>query len=222
MAREDYTPQYVNSSLLRQCLSDMHTMLCTAEEMFEAATTCLLDNEPLEMDLRARDQEINEGENRIRRSVLEHMVMSPKQDLVFSLVLVSVVQDVERVGDLAKSLARTSQLATGYRMGPHVQTLRDLRDRVRAMFPLTRDGFLDSDEAAAKQVMETHDQVKKDVTNFLVGLAESEEDSVNQAVVLTLAAQLMGRVSGHLSNLLSAIVMPYDQLRNAPDWATKA
>ena len=97
--------------LVEQSLDDMGAMLDTAAEMFAAATAYLLDNAPLTVDLSARDEDINAREQRVRRAVLEHMTIDPRDELALSLLIISVVQDAERCGDLAKSIATAANLA---------------------------------------------------------------------------------------------------------------
>ena len=91
-----------------------------------ASTACVLDNEILDIDLSALDEQINQGEMSLRRSVLEHLTIDPKRELVFSLKLLSIVHEAERIGDLTKSLEKTGRLAKKPRMGKRVKPLRDM------------------------------------------------------------------------------------------------
>ena len=49
------------------------------------------------VDLVEMDDVVDEGEREVRRTVLEHLSMNPRQDLVASLILVSIVNDAERI-----------------------------------------------------------------------------------------------------------------------------
>lgn len=204
--------------LVNQSLGDMGAMLDTAAEMFAAATAYLLDNEPLTLDLSARDEEINARERKVRRAVLEHVTIDPRDELALSLLLISVVQDAERCGDLAKSIAKAADLADAPRTGRHVEALRRIRDRVQALFPQAREAFLKADARGARAIMEAHDALKKEVTGYLRRLAEADDLSVNHAVVLATAARMIGRVSSHLSNIISSVALPFDQIRRSPTW----
>ncbi|HLT46960.1 MAG TPA: PhoU domain-containing protein [Rubricoccaceae bacterium] len=204
--------------LVEQSLDDMGAMLDTAAEMFAAATAYLLDNAPLTVDLSARDEDINAREQRVRRAVLEHMTIDPRDELALSLLIISVVQDAERCGDLAKSIAKAANLAKGPRSGRHVEALRAICDRVQALFPKARAAFLEADSRQARAIMEEHDALKKEVTGYLRRLAEADDLSVNHAVVLATAARMVGRVSSHLSNIISSVVLPFDQIRRSPTW----
>lgn len=203
--------------LIDRSLRRIGEMLDVSAQMFAASTGYLLDNEPVEVDLSELDDRVNEGEAFVRRAVLEHMVSDPKVETSFSLLLVSIVQDAERCGDLAKSLAKAAELATSPRMGDHVEALRPIRDRVRDMYPRTRRAFVEGDAAAARTVMEEHLQTKDDVAAFLATLAASDAPT-NEAVVLSVGSRMIGRTSSHLSNIISAVALPFDQVRNAPTW----
>ncbi len=204
--------------LVEQSMTDLGVMLDTADSMFAAATNCLLDNEPLHVDLSAQDETVNQGEQKIRRAVLEHILADPRGELALSLLLVSIVQDAERLGDLAKSIAKASALATAPRMGPHVDRLREVRDRVQGAFPRVRRSFIVGDAKAGRAVMDEHAQTKADVGDFLTTLAQADDVTPNQAVVLAITSRMIGRTSSHLSNIVSAVALPFDQVRNAPTW----
>ena len=203
-------------ALIDLSVRQLLTMLETAGEMFDAATALLLDNEPLQDDLSERDQGINASESAIRRSVLEHVSVAPQEELSFSLILVSVVQEAERCGDLAKNLASIADLADAPRMGGHVEALRPIRDRVASMFPRVRSAFERDDDTVARAVMDEHTRTKLDVADYLRGLASAGDVTANQAVVLATSARMIGRTSSHLSNIISGVALPFDELRNSP------
>lgn len=205
--------------LIVRAVEDIAAMLDTSAEMFSEASSCLLDNQPVSVDLAALDERVNEGEQSVRRAVLEHVVAAPQDETSFSLLLVSVVQDAERCGDLAKTLAKVSDLADAPRMGDHVQALRVVRDRVRDAFPRARRAFVQGDSAEARVLMDLHARTKKDVADYLRAVTADDTLSPNEAAVLAMAARIIGRVSSHLSNVISAVALPFDQVRNAPTWA---
>ena len=208
--------------LITRSLAGLADMIDTAGRMYAAATATLLDNEALAVDLAAEDETINEHERQIRRAVLEHVTLSPRDELSLSLVLISIVQDAERCGDLAKSIAKVADLADRPRMGGHVEALRPVRDRVQSAFPRVRAAFLTGDVEAARTVMEEHDQTKLDVTAYLQRLAAAPDLSSNLAVVLASAGRMVGRTSAHLSNIISGVALPFDQIRRSPTWGDGA
>ncbi|GAB5536391.1 MAG: hypothetical protein Rubg2KO_26400 [Rubricoccaceae bacterium] len=202
--------------LIDRSTERMAAMLATSETMFEAATSCLLDNRTLDLDLKALDDTVNDGEREIRRAVLEHMAVNPAEDLSHGLLLLSVVQDAERCGDLAKHIAKACAMAESPRTGRHLEQLRVIRDHVSDQYPRTITALRDGDADAGRAVMEAHDAMKGNVGAFLETLASANDLTLNEAVVLTLSAQYIGRVSSHLSNIASAVAMPFDLVRSSP------
>ncbi len=127
--------------LVEEAFENVTNMLSDGHHMFESATAFALDNEILNEDLSAADEDINRCEQELRRSLLEHLTVNPNREMVFSLKLISIVGEAERIGDIAKSIVKAGRLAHKPRMGPHVEPLRDLRDRLRKMFDLAKEGL---------------------------------------------------------------------------------
>ncbi len=205
------------SPLIQRALDDMQVMLETTHDMFVAATAHLLDNESLTVDLQARDAVVNRKEADIRRAVLEHVAIDPEHEIVFSLVLVSIVQDAERIGDLTKSLAETAALARKPRMGSHTAQLRGFRDSIEHQFATTRTAFVEGDAVKAQKVMQACSETKGLIAAFIQDLAEQADGLGNEALVLGLAARMMGRVGSHLSNIASSVALPYDRIRQGDE-----
>ena len=86
------------SALIHEAFAEIGLMLQQAGRMLDHSLAVLLDNRPLDVDLEEMDDAIDESERTIRRSILEHLVVSPRSDLSTSLVLASIVQDAERIG----------------------------------------------------------------------------------------------------------------------------
>lgn len=199
--------------LINDALRSVDAMLEVSGDMLAAALSCLLDNEALEMDLSARDNEVNESEQKVRRLVLEHLAIDPERERIQSLILVAAVQEAERIGDLAKSLAAASTLADAPRLSPHAEPLRQLRERVFRMLADTRKGFGEADAQAARRVMDEHTQVKQFVADYLQRLAHADDVTPNEAVVYAISIRMMSRISSHLSNIVSSTLVPFDQIR---------
>lgn len=207
--------------LVEQAFDDVKTMLAHGQVMFAAGSAHLLDNEILDVDLAALDVAINEREQDLRRVLLEHLTVDPNHELILSLKLISIVQEAERIGDLAKSLSRTALLAHKPRLGPQVEPLRDLRDQLLTMFGWTHDSFVQGDEAGARRVMKQHERTKKALAAYLECLSNSEHVTANEALVYALGARKMSRVSSHLANIASTVALPFDRIRSSPTWSTE-
>ena len=186
------------SPLIDAAVRDINEMLDQAERMLELALSARLDNQILEEDLDELDDVVDEGERMVRRSVLEHLSFNPRQDLVASLVLVSMVQDAERVGDFARGIPELLPLAR------------------QPLFGLTRQAFSNDDRATARRVMATATALKAEFLDFTRRIAESDL-SADMAVVYSGAARSLRRVGAHLSNISSSVVQPYDRIRHGDE-----
>lgn len=187
--------------LIKPAIDGVQVMLNSGRDMFAAGAAHLLDNEILDVDLPALDGIINEQEQALRRAVLDHLTVDPKHELVLSLKLISIVQEAERIGDLAKTMSETARLAHKRRLGPPVEPLRQARNRILQMFDRTRHGFVEGDASVARHLMEDQRQVKADLLVYLRHLADNRGLTPNEGVVYALGARAMSRVSSHLANI---------------------
>jgi len=122
------------------------------------------------------------------------------------------------MGDLAKSLAKAASLTRGPREGPHVEALRAIRDDVASMFVPAREAFVTAETTGARGVMDAHGATKKVVVEYTRRLAIADDLTVDMAVTLAIAARMIGRISAHLSNVVSTIALPFDEIRRSPTW----
>ena len=201
------------SGLVESAFEEFSAMLHQAAEMLDLALAALLDNADLEVDLDQMDDRIDDGESKIRRMVLEHLSLQPKKDLVASLVLISMVQDAERIGDFARGLGDLPALAKAPRGGPFAEELRQISDRVRPVFQTCEKAFRDDDADLARRVVDQHPQIKADLSEYIRGLADSDLDA-DMAIVYASTARILQRVSAHLSNIASTVVQPFDRIRH--------
>lgn len=201
------------STLLEAALDDVSEMLATSRRMLELAVRALLDNRPLETDLDAMDDSVDEGERMVRRSVLEHLSFNPKQDLVFSLVLVSLVQDAERTGDFALGIAELLDMTERPLEGPFREELASLADRLFPLFDDCEQAFRHGDVEDSKAVIAQASELRRGFHGFTCRVADSDL-TADLAVVYSGAARSLGRVAAHLSNIVSSVDQPYDRIRH--------
>jgi len=204
------------STLVEAAFRDVSTMLQQSARMLDHALAALLDNAPLEVDLEDMDDIVDEGERMVRRTVLEHLSINPRQELVASLILVSMVQDAERIGDFARGLAEVASLAKSPRSGEFADELRGLAERLRPMFELCEKAFREDDVESARQVIGGHTQLKKDFTAYLHRASDSDL-SANMAIVYASSSRILRRISAHLCNISSSVVQPYDRIRHGDE-----
>jgi len=204
------------STLIDEAFETVSGMLTHAAEMYDIAIGMLLDNQSAEVDLDTLDDRIDDGEREVRRTVLQHLAVDPRHDLVASLILVSIIQDAERIGDFARGLGDLVELKKDPLEGEFADGLRQIAERIRPSFEACAAAFGDDDAKGAGQVIEHHVETKIVVKDYVARLAASDL-SADPAVVYSSAARMLGRVSAHLSNIASSVVQPYDRIRHGDE-----
>lgn len=180
--------------------------------MFDESVSGLIENAPIEVNMEEMDDFVDDREREIRRRVIEHLAYEPKKDMVASLVMATMVHDAERLGDYARGLSELIPLAKAPRSGPFNQQLKQLAARLRPLFGRTKKALEEDDAKGAGQNMSDCRGLKKEFLDFTSQVADSQL-SADQAVVFAAGARMMRRIGSHLSNLNSAIRLPYDQIR---------
>lgn len=199
------------STLIQSAVDDVCEMLRTSRRMLELSLAALLDNQPLDADLDAMDDAVDEGERMVRRSVLEHLSFDPSKDLVLSLVLVSMVQDAERTGDFATGLAELVPLTGRRREGPFRDELAAISQRVLPLFGQCEHVFKHGDREGAQQLIDRAGEVRRELYGYIRRVAGSDL-TADLAVVYSSAGRSLRRVVAHLSNIASAVTQPYDRI----------
>ena len=197
------------SHLLDLARQEIVTMMDKANKVFNMAWLTLTEDKRDEQLIKL-DRDINEGERMVRRLVIEHLTLNPEQDLPSSLTLVSIVHDVERLGDYAKSIAELADVSetrlTSDGLG---LKCRDIHAKVEPLFQLAKEGIVEDSEEKAADVMTRH-RALKEATDEVVALALGDEQASNEDILAVLVSRYLRRVSAHLSNVVSSIVNPFD------------
>lgn len=197
-------------TLVHDAVSEVLRMLEQGHVMFQVSCAALLAGQPPEGGL-PQEEDLNVGERLVRRMVFQHLVVDPRRDLSTSVALLSIVHDVERIGDYAKSLVELSNWASGAGKSPLAEQCQQLHTMVEPEFAATLKALRGSDEEAARQVMRVHVQVKA-LTDVVLTQAMETDGGGREVVVYAVASRYLRRVSGHLSNVASVVINPVDQV----------
>lgn len=204
------------STLVKAAFEDISRMIHQSAKMLDVALSALLDNVEIDADLEDMDDVVDDGERMVRRTILEHLSINPQQDLVASLILVSMVQDAERIGDFARGLAQLVSLAKSPREGRFRNDLAAYAERIRPLFGLCEEAFREGDAALARQVVVSHNELKAELIAFTSSVAESDLNA-DMAIVYASSAQMLRRISAHLCNIASTVVQPFDRIRHGDE-----
>ena len=201
---------------LEEVLTSFSSMLIDSEEIYRMVVDALSSGgeaKALGDRIYEIDRKINEREQEIRRRVVEHLAVQPHADLRFSLVLMSVVKDAERLGDYVKNLFEVYELHRGPFEEAQLQDyFGDLPTQVGSLFRSTHQAFLKSDEAGARTVIGSKQELAQKCNAIVERVAHDENLSVNDAVCMAVFARFLKRISAHLGNIATSVIVPVDRL----------
>ena len=204
-------------NLLQQAYDRSLEMLEADREMFLAAASSLREHDDarIELDIYAKDQLINAYEREVRRKVLTHLALTSSQSIAAGLALVSIVIDIERIGDLTKNIVDLALNHQGkLTCGTLEEDIRKIETTVKTMFTLLIEALPNGDEGKAKEVMSEHWWIARrsdEILNVLI--KRNEPDLVcNEAVATALYVRFLKRISAHLMNIASSVVNPFDRI----------
>lgn len=213
---QDILSFWREKDLLRKTLDMFIDMLEGCHWMYQASTKYLWD-EGVHKDLRDeiydRDIKINKLERSIRKMAVEHLSVNPQSETNFCLILMSVCKDTERVGDYCKNIVELRDYHAPY--GDAASMAGDfqaIQGSIEGMFTRVGKAFRDSDEEAAKELIEESNRLQKGCDELLARLMDVKGFSTGQAVCYALLARHNKRIAAHLGNVATAVVMPVHKL----------
>ena len=202
--------------LLGQMWSEMEEMLGDAVDMYRPVANVLAGREEMTQSTHdsvyEMDKRINHLQRKVRKQLVAHLAMAPGSDVPISLILMSITKDAERVGDICKNLLEVAEASkTPPGSGKYGERVRGLLAEGEALFEPTVAGIINSDKEEASCALESARELAKKCDAMIDDLM-NDDLPTHDAVLLTLLARYLKRVSLHLSNISSSVVMPLHRL----------
>lgn len=205
------------TGLLSEAVKEVEEMLFVAKDMFDFSLRVLMDKEKEKEDIYQIDQQLNKLQINVRRKILEHLSLSPQQDVTSCLILITIVIDVERIGDYSKNLIELSHAYTHRLEGKYVERIRGIEKEVVELFDETINAFKDANIQLGKDVMERHARLALWCEKIVEDLVQDAVISSKMGIVCALLARYLKRVSAHLKNIASSVVNPFHKLGYKPE-----
>jgi phosphate transport system protein len=192
----------------------LHQMFVDDRRAFELAMGALLDGDDTHSvgpELRATDHRVNEAEREIRRELVVHASVHGGIDTPAILIYMSIVKDVERIGDYSKNLFDLAADDARFTDADAFAELDALRTEISAMITEVAEAFAERDNDRSRPLLRRGDELL-DVFDDRVSALVRGTDQSPTAVATALAFRYLKRIVAHLMNVLSAVVMPVDRL----------
>lgn len=190
-------------------------MLADDRHSFDAAASALIggaDPETVGPNLRETDHRVNAAEREVRRELVVHAsVQGGGVDLPATLVYMSIVKDIERIGDYAKNIYDLAAEGVDFSGAEDLPSLVSHRDRVSSLISEVSQVFAERNTERARALINEGDRFLDEYDDLVNGLVHSPEPS-HHGVPRALFYRHLKRIVAHLLNVLSAVIMPVDQL----------
>jgi phosphate transport system protein len=212
------TSLFRKDDLYTQALHESYTMLDLDLAMFEASTHSLrkADTGEVSVDIYKIDKQINSYERDVRRKVMTHLTISGPADLASGLILVSVVIDIERIGDYAKNIYDLAKSHPAKLHGGSLETeIADIEARVSSIFKGTVNAFKTHDVASARVLMTSYkDCLSADCEKVVTRIVSGEVTDLSpaDAAAVVLYIRHLKRIAAHSRNINTSIVNPFHRI----------
>ena len=156
-----------------------------------------------------QDVQVNYLQRAIRKRVVSHLSVSGNMaDVPYCLLFVSLVKDVERIGDYSKNLSELPDM--GQVVFPDddlTHELLEIRQGIEGAFEAALEVFESSDQEKAIALIRQGRDVAHRCDALIGRIAKNTYDA-STTTVLVLATRYYKRIGGHVLNVLSSVVMP--------------
>ena len=204
-------------NLQKQALQECYEMVDICHAMVFASVESLRkrDDASVDINIYEMDKKLNAFERGVRRKVMTHLSLGHTADINSGLGLVSVVIDLERIGDYSKNIY---DLAVNHPerldAGPAEEALKTIEAKAFENFSSAVADFKSGDPDEARRLMESYkenvsarcSELTKRIVRGKVGLLAPE------AATLVLYLRFLKRISAHSRNLISSLVNPFDRI----------
>ncbi|MBU2508447.1 MAG: hypothetical protein KJ799_17255 [Bacteroidetes bacterium] len=208
-------------SLMERAYQRSYEMLYLTEDMFKTAKNVLRNTETTDIDIDIDDQdiEVNRFQREVRKDVFSDLLMSGSEKLPSGLALVSIVIDVERIGDYTKNIVEIAKSHTKkLTAGDFEEDLQKIEKAIEENFAKTIDCFINSDEKVAMELLTDYKWVSRLCDQKINQLIRGEDASlsVSSAVALAIYLRSIKRIYSHLRNVTTSVINPFHRIGYKP------
>ncbi len=194
--------------------SQVQAMLDRNVTTFGLAVDALFGRVPaadVMQSIRKSDRKVNRGEREIRRGLIVHAGVAGPADFPLMLVYMSIIKDIERVGDYSKNIWDLADDGFTLAGAGDAAEWESRIERTRSLIGQTATVFHERDTVAATRLLPQVDAWLSDYDEEVSAWVTSETQA-SHAVPRALLNRYLKRITAHLMNVMTAVVMPLDRL----------
>ena len=147
---------FKKDSLIELAYKRSFKMLDITLSMYLEAKESLRQREDNEIDLKLKEtaKEVNSYEREVRRMVMKHLTVTGTSNLPQGFILVSIIIDIERIGDYTKNMVELALDHPGKLHGGEFEDkIVRIEDALEDSFNLTNKCFKEGNESLAHELL---------------------------------------------------------------------
>jgi phosphate transport system protein len=212
---------FKRDNLMNRAYQRSFEMLDITQAMFKEAKESLRQREDSEIDLgiKETDKKVNSYEREVRRMVINHLVVIGSVDLPSGLALISIIIDIERIGDYAKNMVELALDHPGkLHGGEFEETISRIEEGLGDNFIQTEKCFEEADANMALRLLEKYAWVNDTCDQIVTDVVREKDKSIEpgDAAALVLYTRWLKRINSHLRNITTSVVNPFDRIGFQP------
>jgi phosphate uptake regulator len=198
--------------LLKGALDKSTEMMDKAAFMFRYATDSFFGLSKKERDIYEIDRDINKLQIDIRKKIMEHLTINPRQDITASLILTTIIVDIERLGDYSKNIYELSMLYKCLEGDRYYKDTNLLVEKLRQLFGSLKNSLENAQVEQAKKIMDEKAWVCHRCDFIIEEIMTEESLGVKEAVIFGLLFRYLKRIGAHIGNIASSVANPFYRL----------
>jgi phosphate transport system protein len=191
---------------------DLVGLASLAETAVNKAARALIErNGALAREVIAGDAQVDAEENQIDEECLKILALHQPVaiDLRKIAAAMRICTDLERIGDLAESMAERALHLLRLPPLPIPPRLRSMADLTSALVRRSLDGFVDLDTTLANRVLSLDDEVDRfnnEIIEELIETMKQDPTRVPAALSLFSATRQLEQIADHATNIAEEVV----------------
>jgi phosphate transport system protein len=201
-------------SAINEVETTLVQMVLDGRDVFDTAMEALFGggkSKETKRELKSTDRGINTAQRDVRRELMVHASLHDTVNLPLVLAYMSTVKDAERIGDYSKNFYDLVKYGADFENAPDREELASYRDRVSGLLGDAADTFESRDADRARDLIAKADAFLDEYDDH-VKAAYRSIGTPGDAVSRALYYRFLKRITAHVMNFLTSMVLPVDRL----------
>lgn len=151
--------------------------------------------------------------------VFNHLAVTGAVNLPSGFTLISIIIDIERIGDYAKNMVELALDHPGkLHGGEFEEEIIRIEGALGDNFIQTKKCFEEGDGSFAFELLEKYAWVNDACDEIVVALVKEKDGKIKSgdAAALALYTRWLKRINSHLRNITTSVVNPFDRIGFEP------